>query len=1251
MFTVGTETAEKISLAENGHPVEKTKVSADGKAEAAVSTVSTISTAPAVWTKRPRPATSWTRWLISNTARLAIWYALLTTLLRCPSDPAQLDASAPQICKPYLALRSHVQPHVQPYYDTYASAYVEKARPYVDQANARVVAPATAIAKKNFDTYAAPHLDTAHAYAHHQWEKALLPQLVRAQAQAAGLYHAHVAPHVSQASEAAQPYYTAAREAADKVHKQHLLPAYLASRPYLDSAANSSHHFVFHQASPRLRDGWTSAQIYVDGTLWPLVKGLYIDNVRPQLVMISERIATYQESRKLRAVTNDDGANAQVAGSDAAVQPPTASSSRSALDDLLALGEDESSASSGSSTAPSASVKPQAREVEYVTDESTTEDLRQWQEKFALAADRGTDDLKERVSEIASSLVQSDIDGLGKSLASALELTTARETDSIKAKIKSVVASLSDDASADEVANAEADIVKAVRASGLAVKEKAVNVREWAKKFEAQLSQRISAASTTTLEVLDGIRDLGLQEIGMRWAWSEGVTYKHWAKYHELRKTLDAWRREVYESALENEDAVAAKAAALQLLEESMAHTEEFAKQLVQLREAAKWKIGARDDSDDFEAREIAPAASSAAASGLAAGIQAASASSSAEPAASESALADEAPDSTEAFLSSAPSLADDAADSASSALDEAASEVSAHATPEASEHATSEASEYATTEASEHATTEASEHATSEPSEHATSESSEHATSEPSEHATSEPSGHATSEPSEHAPTEASDVPATEPSPPTGSGSKKASSFIPGAQAQEVKGSAPILDDHFDDSSEATFSQKVQSLVEDTGDRYAEVTRAASEALFGAQPGAGDSVTSVAGEQYSSALAAASAVLFGTAQGTAESVDASAQYAKAVAAASHAVYGAPTATLESLVNHASSSYSDAISQAQQHYEDAKSIASAQISGTTKPIHEEIFSSIETAFAGAQAAASSRLQAAVSAASAHYSAASSQVLPTQGPLEFISSVASSHLQAALQQASAHYSNVKSAVGAVPTPGGDEYLVAAQQKYYAALDYAHAQYSDFVSVASDAVHETLGPAYSSASSAASETWESLIAAASDKVYGNPTPALEEHPAQAIHQTEVKAPVVTSAAADSSSESATSISTEESDSADSSSESATSISTEESDSADSNSESATSISTEESDSADSSSESATSISTEESHSADSSNESATSISTEESDSADSNSESATSISTEESGNAESAAASVDEIVSAAGGSAAEHSKDEL
>merc|ERR1712000_494513 len=112
-----------------------------------------------------------------------------------------------------------------------------------------------------------------------------------------------------------------------------------------------------------------------------------------------------------------------------------------------------------------------------------------------------------------------------------------------------------------------------------------------------------------------------------------------------------------------------------------------------------------------------------------------------------------------------------------------------------------------------------------------------------------------------------------------------------------------------------------------------------------------------------------------------------------------------------------------------------------------------MFSAIQSAWDGSQADASSRLDAALSGASSQYSALSSQMAQTQGPLASISSVASSRLQDALSAASDQYSSAKTAVGATPTPVHQQYLNSARRSYYEAVGYAHEQYSDFLNEAS------------------------------------------------------------------------------------------------------------------------------------------------------------------------------------------------------
>ncbi|KAK6501765.1 hypothetical protein TWF481_009591 [Arthrobotrys musiformis] len=50
------------------------------------------------------------------------------------------------------------------------------------------------------------------------------------------------------------------------------------------------------------------------------------------------------------------------------------------------------------------------------------------------------------------------------------------------------------------------------------------------------------------LAEMDSAHDIGMQELGMKWAWMDGVTYKDWAKYHELKKAFGALKTKVIRS-------------------------------------------------------------------------------------------------------------------------------------------------------------------------------------------------------------------------------------------------------------------------------------------------------------------------------------------------------------------------------------------------------------------------------------------------------------------------------------------------------------------------------------------------------------------------------------------------------------------------------------------------------------------------------------------------------------------------------
>ena len=230
-------------------------------------------------------------------------------------------------------------------------------------------------------------------------------------------------------------------------------------------------------------------------------------------------------------------------------------------------------------------------------------DLKTWQEKFSVAADKGSDDLKERVGEIVASQLESGSRTYGESLVLSLEKTAEEELETLKSQTNRIVESLSEVCTTQDEDNAQSELLNAVRASGVALRERAHDLRQWFNNFDAELLRRASAASDSTLDVLDSIRDLGLQEIGMRWAWMDGVTYKDWAKYHALKKQFAEWRKEVRAVGMEHDDLTNARTTGSDILSNGMAVAENVARELSRIKEVGKWKIEARDSSEDFTDR------------------------------------------------------------------------------------------------------------------------------------------------------------------------------------------------------------------------------------------------------------------------------------------------------------------------------------------------------------------------------------------------------------------------------------------------------------------------------------------------------------------------------------------------------------------------------------------------------------------------------------------------------------------------
>ncbi|KAF1931480.1 uncharacterized protein M421DRAFT_98626 [Didymella exigua CBS 183.55] len=1052
--------------------------------------------------------------ITSIVLRLSIWYFIITAAFTCPSSLTQLDHSSPRVCTPYLQARAYATPYLDPYYQTYLAPHVGKVKPYADGFERQVYAPAVTFAKKQYDTYGAHRVDLAQKQARASWDKTLRPHVQTAQNAAQTQYDAYLGHHVKRALDAASPYFNQAKASSSTIYHKSVLPAYEASLPYLRKARVQGHHVIVHVVFPRVRSAQDATWSFLLRNVWPQLRLLYGDNVEPQLVRISERLGRYRDQQKVESVVDAlHSETSTVASESTKIVSTVAASSSSSIASVASasissaseaaasvvhsiLGGESASASTVEAQ-PAASMNPKDSGLSpEELKEKLNQDLRTWQSKFAAAADKGAEDLEQRVAEITTRQVEKGVNGHGKALLVQLEESADSTTSNLKSYIKRTVKSLPEDASEEQLEAALEQCSAKARELGQTVKQKAQDIREWKASYDAETDTLVQAAVRSTVEVLEKIHGLGLQEVGMRWAWTDGVTYNDWQNYHKLKSTLTEWQAEVEAVGARHEGLRVAHEEAKTLEDEAMSVASKNVDELVRLKDVAKWKLWGDDSTDDFTNNTVPPRARKVA-------QQIINSVEDASSKVSEAVVGSETPVS-ESVASSIKSVASDASSKLFGVSSKVSSSLVDSKTPLAQSvvaQASSEASEIAIDGASS-----------------------------------------VSSGASEAASSASSAVSAESPKKVWG-----------GVAAQVlVEAREPVFDHVIEDDEGENYSAKLQSIVADAGDRAAELTRAVSEALLGATKtqGSVESATSLASEQYAKAIAAASKALYGTQQQPLESATsvASVKFADAVTAASYAIYGTPipTAVIKTVQVEVSSRYSNAVSLASEQLENAKSQLSILASGTQQPAYQTLLSGFEKAYSDSVAAASQQLQAALQYTE---SAKSYAAGPTQGYFESVSSIASSRLSEGLSQASAQLSSQ-------PTSGVD----SARRQYYEAVGLAHGRYSEFVNAASSAVYgpqqgtvESLAsvasvsaasaasgisdtansaaanaqsvalnaqaaaaslasqvssdvvgsetPWTESVASQASENWEALIAKASSQVYGQPTPWAESVYSQA------------------------------------------------------------------------------------------------------------------------------------------------------
>lgn len=566
---------------------------------------------PSQIARRPTPpAKTWGFWGFAT--RLMVWSTIYTLLFRCPSSIDECTESSPYICKPYFQVKQVVAPHFVPYYDTYAAPYVEIAKPYYETVDRTIITPTRTYAVK----YGGPQLTRAQALALSQWEKNVQPQINKYQVMAKAQYDQSIAPHVEKAStaiapyyEMALPYYDIARTNALQTYHEILLPSCRFVQPYAAQGYSVVYVFTADTVIPSTQWAWNKTYAFLDSTVWPHLRDVYVMKVEPQLHRIGARLGRYKE-KNLKSSPVDKAPPApkstfskpssSLSSTTTPIPDPTPESETGAT-----VTETESAEETASVEIKVEAKEPKDREEMMANAAKTVaEDLETWQSKFSKAYDDAADEIEVRVEEMSNEMIRDQANVTGKALVSKLDKLVQTEISGLKKTLLVILQKHKDDGESTE--GLSQDVANAVRAAGLKIREKAQAVRTWRQEYEFEIETAVTNIAAEHIKILESIRDLALQKIGMKWAWMDGITYKDWQKYHELRERLDEWTEDMKRLVTSHPGISVAQTAGMMIEDEGMAIAGDAAAELGNLKQVAVWKALASDfDSNDWHPESV----------------------------------------------------------------------------------------------------------------------------------------------------------------------------------------------------------------------------------------------------------------------------------------------------------------------------------------------------------------------------------------------------------------------------------------------------------------------------------------------------------------------------------------------------------------------------------------------------------------------------------------------------------------------
>ncbi|EPS41351.1 hypothetical protein H072_4759 [Dactylellina haptotyla CBS 200.50] len=478
----------------------------------------------------PRRRRTWKAWFFSLILRSSFLYSLYLYIWTCPKD----GTDPRRICDIGDRTLDFIEPHlydaydayVEPYYTEYLASYVDKATPYVILANEQYVEPTRVYAVGQFEKHAVPVLLNAKKQVLAEYTRVLEPYVKTAEVKGSAFYDAFLADLVATGQELYIAYSPTVIKYSQQGYDYALEqahPYYIASLPYIEKA----------WAEGIAAAGW----IGVEGKGW--VARRWGMHVEPQLWRIQERLG--MKGLKNATPVKEAGPTPPHRGN------PNASSSDTTPDQgIKAEGEydnhDEAVGDKGEYKDGEAPEKKKSSAEQIEDARPLIEaDLVAWAAKFEEAATQASAEVVSKLDVLCDKVMKQQTP-LSTELLEEFDARVLKEFHDFEDGLLKLLDS-----------PAEHKYVM-IGYNGLVgrsfhnMKEKHAQIIAHTQEFLMDTYQSTAKIVDAALAGMDSAHDVGMQELGMKWAWMDGVTYKDWAKYHELKQAFGAMKTRVIRS-------------------------------------------------------------------------------------------------------------------------------------------------------------------------------------------------------------------------------------------------------------------------------------------------------------------------------------------------------------------------------------------------------------------------------------------------------------------------------------------------------------------------------------------------------------------------------------------------------------------------------------------------------------------------------------------------------------------------------